>query len=78
MAEVIIYTTPSCVYCKAVKAFFNENNIKYQEKDLSNDAAARDEMFEKSDQMGVPVIDVDGKIVIGFNKKELSELLNIK
>lgn len=78
MAEVIIYTTPSCVYCKDAKAFFNENNIKYQEKDLSVDAAARDEMFEKSDQMGVPVIDVDGKIVIGFNKKELSKLLSIK
>lgn len=78
MANVMIYTTPSCIYCKAAKAFLSENNIKYKEKDLSKDIPARDEMFDKSNQMGVPVIDVDGKIVIGFDKSELSKLFNIK
>ncbi len=78
MSKIIIYTTPSCVYCKMAKEFFKENNVFYEEKDVSIDAAGRDEMIKKSGQMGVPVIDVDGKIVIGFDKKELSKLLNIK
>lgn len=78
MSKVIIYTTPSCVYCKMTKAFFKENNVEYQEKDVSTDAAARDEMIARSNQMGVPVIDIDGKILVGFDKEGLSQLLNIK
>lgn len=77
MSKVTIYTTPSCVYCKMTKAFFKENNVVYEEKDVSTDAAARDEMIGKSSQMGVPVIDVDGKVVIGFDKEKLSKLLSI-
>jgi len=78
MQKITIYTTPSCVYCKMTKAFFKENNVQYEEKDVSADAMARDEMTAKSDQMGVPVIDIDGKILVGFDKEGLSELLNIK
>lgn len=78
MPKIIIYTTPSCVYCKMAKVFFKENNVVYEEKDVSTDAPARDEMFAKSNQMGVPVTDVDGKIIVGFNKKELSKFLDIK
>ena len=78
MPKVTIYTTPSCVYCKMTKAFFGENNVQYDEKDVSADAVARDEMIAKSNQMGVPVIDVDGKILVGFDKEGLSKLLNIK
>lgn len=77
MSNVIIYTTPTCVYCKMAKAFFKENNIAYEEKDVVRDAAARDEMIEKTHQKGVPVIDIDGQIVIGFDKESLSALLNI-
>lgn len=75
---VNIYTTPTCVYCQMAKEFFKENNISYQEHDVSSDAKAREEMINKSGQMGVPVIDVEGEIVIGFDKEKLSELLNIK
>lgn len=78
MRKVTIYTTPTCVYCKMTKAFFKENNIQYEEKDVSTDRAAADEMIKKSNQMGVPVIDIDGKILVGFDKEGLSQLLNIK
>jgi glutaredoxin 3 len=78
MQKVIIYTTPSCIYCQMAKAFFKEHNISYEEKDVSTDEKAVAEMIYKSGQLGVPVIDIDGQIVIGFDKEALSELLNIK
>ena len=78
MPKVTIYTTPTCVYCKMTKAFFKENNVVYEEKDVSTDAVARDEMVARSNQMGVPVIDIDGQILVGFDKEGLSKLLNIK
>lgn len=60
------------------KAFFKENNVEYEEKDVSALRAAADEMIRKSNQMSVPVIDIDGKILVGFDKEGLSQLLNIK
>lgn len=75
MANVTIYTTPTCVYCKAAKEFFQAHNIQYQEKDVAQDEQAREYMVQKSGQMGVPVIDVNGKIVIGFDEPKLSRLL---
>lgn len=78
MAKVIIYTTPSCVYCKTAKEFFKENNVSYEEKNVAEDLKARDEMVKKSGMLAVPVIDVDGNIVVGFDKAKLSEFLKIK
>ncbi|MAF80146.1 NrdH-redoxin [bacterium] len=77
MANVTIYTTPSCVYCKMAKEFFKENKIEYSEKDIAEDDSAKEEMVEKTGQMGVPVIMVDDESVIGFDKERLSELLSI-
>ena len=77
MANVTIYTTPTCQFCKMAKAFFKENNIAYEERDVTTDDKAREEMVEKSGQLGVPVIDVDGEIAVGFDKSKLSELLGI-
>ncbi|MBI1957207.1 MAG: glutaredoxin family protein [Candidatus Niyogibacteria bacterium] len=77
MANVTIYTTPTCVYCKMTKEFFKTHNIHYTEKDVAGDEAARKEMFEKSGQMGVPVIFIDSEMVVGFDQKRLSELLGI-
>jgi len=75
MKNVIIYTTTACVWCKKAKEFFKENNIKFTEKDVGSDMMAANEMIEKSGQMSVPVIDIDGKIVVGFDKlKELSSI----
>lgn len=78
MADVTIYSTPFCVYCKMAKTFFAEKNVIYQEKNVASDIPAREEMIKKSGQMGVPVIDVDGKIVIGFDKPKLQEILSIR
>lgn len=78
MKEIIIYTTPTCPYCKMAKEFFTQNRIAYQEKNVMADPRAREEMVEKSGQLGVPVIDVDGRIVIGFDRPALSDLLNLR
>ncbi|MBI2640626.1 MAG: glutaredoxin family protein [Candidatus Sungbacteria bacterium] len=77
MPKVKIYTTPSCVYCKMVKEFFAKNSVEYEEKNVAADTQARDEMIAKSGQMGVPVIDVDGKIIIGFDQPRLKETLGL-
>lgn len=77
MSQVTIYTTPSCVFCKIAKTFFQANGVKYEEKDVAVDIPARRRMIEKSGQMGVPVIEVDEKIVVGFDKGRLTELLNL-
>lgn len=75
MAKVTIYSTPTCVYCKMAKDFFQKNNIAYEEHNVAVDQKAREEMFAKSHQMGVPVIDIDGQIIVGFDKKTLEDLL---
>lgn len=75
--KILIYSTPPCVYCKMAKEYFNENNIAYEEKDVFHDEKAREEMFERSGQMGVPVIDIDGELSIGFDKAKLASLLGL-
>jgi glutaredoxin-like YruB-family protein len=75
--KVTIYTTPTCGYCKAAKAFFQEKQVEYEEKDVANDQAAASEMIQKSGQMGVPVITVDDEMVIGFNQPKLQDLLGV-
>jgi glutaredoxin 3 len=77
MHKVTIYTTPSCVYCKMAKEFFAKNNVQYEEKNVATDTQAREEMLDKSQQLGVPVIDIDGTIIIGFDKKNLEMALGL-
>lgn len=72
--SITIYTTPTCRFCVEAKEFFGEHNLAYEEKDVSVDTEARMMMIQKSGQLGVPVIDVDGKIVVGFNRDRLLEL----
>ena len=72
-----IYSTPTCPWCKRAKAYLGERGIAFDGVDVSSDANAQKEMIEKSGQMGVPVLDIDGKIVIGFDKEKIDELLNI-
>jgi len=76
--NVKIYTTSSCPWCKKTKEFFKENNIKYEEIDVAGNEEAAHEMIEKSGQMGTPVIDIDGKIIAGYDKPKLKKALNIK
>lgn len=76
--KVKIYTTPSCVYCKMAKELFKKNNIEYEEYDVASDPKAREEMVNKSHQLGVPVIDIDGEIFVGFDRSALAKALDIK
>ena len=73
--SVIIYTTPMCPFCKMAKDYFEENKIDFVEKDVSVDREAANEMIEKSGQMGVPVIDINGKIIVGFVPEEIKKAL---
>jgi glutaredoxin-like YruB-family protein len=77
MKPVAIYTTETCSYCKLAKEFFQKNNVQYQEFNVGTDLEKRQEMIEKSGQMGVPVITIDGEVVVGFNKPRLQELLGV-
>lgn len=78
MQKITIYTTQTCAYCKMAKAFFKENNVSYDEKDVTVDDKAREEMIQKSGSMTVPVIDVDGQIIVGFDKPALEKLIGLK
>ena len=76
--NVTIYSTPWCSFCHAAKEYFKQHNIEYTEKDVQSDRTALEEMVKKTGQMGVPVIDIDGEITVGFNQPRLAELLDIK
>ncbi len=78
MKKVEIYSTPVCKYCSLAKDFFKKNNIEYTEHNVAADQAKKEEMIEKSGQLGVPVIDVAGDIVVGFDEKVLKHLLEVK
>ncbi len=77
MANITIYSTPTCGYCHQAKEYLKSKNIPYADVDVSTDRAKQEEMVKKSGQFGVPVIDVDGKIIIGFDKRKLDDYANI-
>ena len=76
--KVIIYSTPVCPYCVTLKEFFKKHNIQFEDIDVSKDKETQEEMIKKSGQMGVPVVEIDGEIVVGFDKEKIIKLLNIK
>jgi len=73
-----VFSTPTCPYCHVLKQFLKENNIEFEDIDVSKDEKALEEMIKKSSQTAVPVIEIDGEIVVGFNKEKISKLLNIE
>lgn len=75
---VKVYSTPVCPYCQMAKDFLKKNAIAYQEIDVSKNEQSFQEMVQKSGQMGVPVFDVRGTIVVGFNRRALAQLLDIQ
>jgi glutaredoxin 3 len=75
MKKVIIYTTTWCPFCNEAKNYLNSKGIPFEEKNVEIDLQAREEMIEKSGQLGVPVIDIDGKIIVGFSPEEIEEAL---
>ena len=77
MKKVEIYSTPSCHFCHVAKDFFNDNKIAYTEYDVASDLDKRKEMVKLTDQMGVPVIVIDGDWAVGFNKTEVARKLGL-
>jgi glutaredoxin 3 len=71
MRRVRIYTTPSCSYCTMAKNFMRQEKIPFTEIDVSKDQAKAEEMVRKSGQMGVPVLDIDGRILVGFKQTDI-------
>lgn len=77
MKKVEIYSTPTCHFCHMAKDFFTANNVEFTNYDVSTDEARRSEVIERSGQMGVPVIFIDGEMVIGFDEGKIKSLLGL-
>jgi glutaredoxin-like YruB-family protein len=78
MLKVRIYSTPTCPWCAKTKEFLKEHGIKFENIDVSKDQSAAQEMVKKSGQMGVPVTEIDGQIIVGFDENAIKKALNIK
>ena len=76
--KVKVFSTILCPYCVTLKQFLKQNNIKFEDIDVSKDLKAQEEMIKKSGQMGVPVVDIDGEIIIGFDKEKICKILKIQ
>ena len=73
---VVLYTTPTCAYCRKTKDYLRQRKVRFTEHDLAKNKSKADEMVRKSGQMGVPVLYVNGKIIIGFNQPEIERALH--
>lgn len=78
MAEIKVYSTKGCPICHQLKEFLKSNNLEFQDIDVQADHAKAHEMVEKSGQMGVPVTEVDGQVIVGFDKEKFKEILGIQ
>lgn len=72
---ITVYSTPTCVFCHAVKEYFKTKNIKFEEKDLTRDEEATQWVLDNTGQLAVPVINMDGTIIIGFDRKRIDDAL---
>ena len=77
MNHVTIYTTPTCIWCNRAKSYLRQQNISFVEKDVSRDREAATEMIKKTNQMGVPVLDINGSVIIGFDQHGINRLLGL-
>ena len=78
MQTVKVYSTPVCPYCEMAKSFLKENNVKFEEIDVSKNKEAAIEMVEKSGQMSVPVITIDDEVIVGFDREKIKRALKIE
>jgi len=76
--KVTVYSTPTCPFCIRAKQYLKDNKIKFEDIDVSENQEKAQEMIKKSGQMGVPVIEIDGDIVVGFDKDKIKEIIGIK
>jgi len=77
MKKVKIYTTPTCPYCIRTKDFLKDNNVEFENIDVSSNKEKAKEMIDKSGQMGVPVLDIEGEIIAGFDKEAIKKSLGL-
>jgi len=77
MKSVLIYSTPTCPWCIRVKQFLKESNVPFTDFDVSSNSEKAEEMTRKSGQMGVPVLDIEGTIIVGFDKDKIKQTLGI-
>ena len=77
MKSVKVYSTQSCPFCTKIKDFLNENNVEFESIDVSLNADIVQELVEKSGQMGVPVVDIEGEIIVGFDKEKIVAALGL-
>ena len=75
--NVKVYSTPTCPYCIRVKQFLKESAVNFKDIDVSSDQDAAQEMIKRSGQMGVPVVDIDGELIVGFDKEKIKKVLGI-
>ncbi|GAI38257.1 unnamed protein product [marine sediment metagenome] len=78
MNKVKVFSSPICPYCTTLKEFLKERGVEFEEIDVSQDEKAMKEMVEKTGQMGVPVIEIDGEIIIGFDREKIIKLLKLE
>lgn len=76
MEKIKVYSTKLCPFCIGLKEYLNKKNLKFENFDVAEDEKAREEMIEKSGQMGVPVIEINGKIIVGFDREQIEKELN--
>ncbi len=75
---VTVYTTPTCGYCRATKRYLQQKRVRFSEVDVSRDAQAADEIARRTGRRAVPVIDVNGRLIVGFDKRRLNVALGIR
>jgi len=78
MAKVKVYSTPTCPWCHKVKDFLKENKVEFEDINVAENQEAAQEMVEKSGQRGVPVVDIDGEMIIGFNAEAIKKALKLE
>jgi glutaredoxin-like YruB-family protein len=76
--KIRIFSTPVCPYCVTLKEFLKEKGFNFEDIDVSQNQKALEEMVEKTEQMGVPVVDIEGQFIVGFDKEKISQALNIQ
>ena len=76
--RVILFSTPTCTYCKKAKKYMRTRQVRFKEVDVSKDAAAARDMKRRSGQQGVPVIDIGGKVIVGFDRPKIDKLLDLR
>ena len=76
--RVVVFSTPTCSYCNMAKQYFRRNKIRFKEVDVSTDPVAARDLMRRTGQMGVPVIDIGGQLIVGFDKPRINDMLGIK